>query len=71
MHSHPQHHPPADEGDILLLCDSCDNACHLSCCHPPLKRVPKGDWFCVECTAKQEAAAAEAAAAAAAAKAAK
>ncbi len=60
--------PLADEGDILLLCDSCDNACHLSCCNPPLKRVPKGDWFCIECTAKQEAAAAEAAAAAAKAK---
>ncbi|EFN55790.1 hypothetical protein CHLNCDRAFT_57709 [Chlorella variabilis] len=51
----------SDEGDILLLCDSCDNACHLSCCNPPFKRVPKGDWFCVECAAKQ---AAEAAAAA-------
>jgi hypothetical protein len=53
--------PTADEGDVLLLCDSCDNACHLSCCTPPLKRVPKGDWFCSECTARQ---AAEAAAAA-------
>lgn len=48
---------------MLLLCDACDNACHLTCCHPPLKRVPKGDWFCEECVAKQ---AAEAAAAAAA-----
>jgi PHD-finger len=38
-----------DEGDVLLLCDGCDNACHLSCCNPPLKRVPKGDWFCVDC----------------------
>lgn len=95
----------SDEGDILLLCDSCgegagragteppgcprcsagrrprapgcparpltrlalvpaalpaDNACHLSCCNPPLKRVPKGDWFCVECTARQQAEAAAA-----------
>ena len=40
-----------DEGDVLLLCDGCDNACHLSCCHPPLKRVPKGDWFCTDCKA--------------------
>jgi hypothetical protein len=38
-----------DEGDVLLLCDGCDNACHLSCCNPPLKRIPKGDWFCVDC----------------------
>eukprot|EP00887_Chlorella_sp_A99_P007794 scaffold20.g7794.t1 len=45
----------SDEGDVLLLCDGCDNACHLSCCDPPLKRVPKGDWWCVECKAKQEA----------------
>lgn len=41
-----------DDGDILLLCDSCDNACHLQCCKPPLKRVPKGDWFCVDCKQK-------------------
>lgn len=41
-----------DDGDILLLCDSCDNACHLQCCQPPLKRVPKGDWFCVDCKEK-------------------
>ena len=39
-----------------------DNACHLSCCNPPLKRVPKGDWFCVECVARQQAEAAAAAA---------
>jgi len=45
-----------EEGDVLLLCDSCDNACHLSCCDPPLKRVPKGNWYCTECTAKKTAA---------------
>ncbi|KAL4553469.1 hypothetical protein Ndes2526B_g03319 [Nannochloris sp. 'desiccata'] len=38
-----------EEGDVLLLCDGCENACHLSCCNPPLRRVPKGDWFCVDC----------------------
>lgn len=38
-----------EEGDVLLLCDGCENACHLSCCNPPLKRVPKGDWFCDGC----------------------
>ena len=45
----------SDEGDVLLLCDSCDNACHLSCCTPPLTRVPKGDWFCTDCAAKKQA----------------
>ena len=42
-----------EEGDVMLLCDGCDNACHLSCCNPPLKRVPKGDWFCTDCKAKK------------------
>lgn len=45
-----------DDGDILLLCDSCDNACHLQCCKPALKRVPKGDWYCVDCKQKSKAA---------------
>ena len=53
-----------DEGDVLLLCDGCDNACHLSCCHPPLKRVPKGDWFCTDCKAAKAEEAAKAKAAA-------
>lgn len=44
----------SDEGDVLLLCDDCDNACHLGCCNPPLKRVPKGNWYCVECKGVQE-----------------
>ena len=35
-----------------------DNACHLSCCVPALKRVPKGDWFCAECCTRQAAEAA-------------
>lgn len=43
-----------DEGDVLLLCDSCDNACHLACCDPPRKRVPKGDWYCRDCTNKKK-----------------
>ena len=40
-----------DDGDILLLCDACDNACHLACCKPARKTVPKGDWFCAPCKA--------------------
>jgi len=43
-----------EEGDVLLLCDGCDNACHLSCCEPPLKRVPKGNWYCITCSNKKK-----------------
>ncbi len=31
----------ADEGDVLLLCDGCDKACHLGCARPVLRRIPK------------------------------
>lgn len=33
----------ADEGDVLLLCDGCDNACHLGCARPVLRRIPKSE----------------------------
>jgi hypothetical protein len=34
----------------LMLCDGeCDNAYHIFCLDPPLRRVPKGDWFCGLC----------------------
>ena len=39
----------SEEGEVLLLCDGCDNACHLTCCNPRLKRVPRGDWYCQPC----------------------
>ena len=32
----------ADEGDVLLLCDGCDQAYHLQCAKPRLRRVPAG-----------------------------
>ena len=37
----------ADEGDVLLLCDGCDQGAHLRCCG--LKAVPRGEWLCAEC----------------------
>ena len=32
----------ADEGDVLLLCDGCDNAFHLQCTKPRLRKIPAG-----------------------------
>ena len=33
----------------MLLCDSCDSGWHMKCFTPPLKKRPKGDWFCPNC----------------------
>jgi hypothetical protein len=37
-------------GGELLCCDQCNLVYHMSCLDPPLKRLPKGDWFCAECS---------------------
>ncbi|KAF0910136.1 hypothetical protein E2562_001355 [Oryza meyeriana var. granulata] len=36
-------------GDVMLLCDRCDKGWHLYCLSPPLKSVPPGNWYCLEC----------------------
>ena len=33
----------------MLLCDGCDDGYHLGCLNPPLRRIPRGDWFCKRC----------------------
>jgi hypothetical protein len=41
-----------DETDEdIVLCDGpgCDLEFHLQCCHPPLRRVPDGDFYCFDC----------------------
>lgn len=37
-----------DENPILL-CDGCDQGCHLRCMHD-MTSVPEGDWFCPSCS---------------------
>ena len=39
----------AKDDDHLLLCDGCDKGFHTYCLQPPLKSIPKGDWFCSSC----------------------
>lgn len=34
----------------LLLCDKCDKGFHLFCLRPILASVPKGSWFCADCS---------------------
>ncbi|OVA13119.1 ARID/BRIGHT DNA-binding domain [Macleaya cordata] len=36
-------------GEVMLLCDRCDKGWHIYCLSPPLKRVPLGNWYCLEC----------------------
>ena len=39
-----------DRPTTMLLCDHCNKGFHLECLTPPLKKVPKGDWFCLSCS---------------------
>jgi hypothetical protein len=42
---------PAREAS-MLICDGCQAGWHKGCLDPPLKRVPRGNWFCPECVRK-------------------
>lgn len=36
-------------GEVMLLCDRCNKGWHIHCLAPPLKRIPPGNWYCLEC----------------------
>ena len=38
-----------DSEELLLLCESCETACHIFCCEPRLDTIPESDWFCGSC----------------------
>ena len=40
----------------ILLCDGCDNECHLTCARdrPKMTKVPEGDWYCSACVKKRK-----------------
>ncbi|GAB6028037.1 Lysine-specific demethylase 5B [Chamberlinius hualienensis] len=42
-----------DEEESMLLCDGCDDSYHTFCLLPPLSEIPKGDWRCPRCIAKE------------------
>ncbi|XP_067927988.1 lysine-specific demethylase 5A-like [Watersipora subatra] len=37
----------------VLVCDACDDAYHMYCLVPPLTDMPKGDWRCPKCVARE------------------
>lgn len=42
-------HHPSDEQSTVLLCDSCEGKFNITRLNPPLRDIPKGDWFCPRC----------------------
>ena len=44
----------ADNEDKILLCDLCDKGWHMFCLRPPLKSIPKGEWYCPDCAARKK-----------------
>lgn len=41
-------------GDVMLLCDRCDKGWHIYCLSPPLKQIPPGNWYCLDCLNSDE-----------------
>ncbi|XP_020578924.1 uncharacterized protein LOC110023720 isoform X2 [Phalaenopsis equestris] len=37
----------------MLICDDCEEAFHLSCCRPKIKRLPRDEWYCQSCFIKK------------------
>ena len=40
---------PSDDESMVLLCDGCEGKYNMSRLKPPLRSVPKGDWYCPRC----------------------
>lgn len=34
---------------LIILCDECDKAYHITCLRPALEKVPEDDWYCPQC----------------------
>ncbi|KAJ0965588.1 hypothetical protein J5N97_026726 [Dioscorea zingiberensis] len=37
----------------MLICDLCDEAFHISCCNPKVKKCPVDEWYCQPCFRKR------------------
>ena len=40
---------PSDDSATVLLCDGCEGKYNIARLKPPLKDIPKGDWYCPRC----------------------
>jgi hypothetical protein len=39
----------SDEDSTVLLCDGCEGKYNITRLNPPLRDIPKGDWYCPRC----------------------
>ncbi|XP_035549311.1 uncharacterized protein LOC109014047 isoform X2 [Juglans regia] len=37
----------------MLICDNCEDAFHVSCLNPRMKKIPDDEWFCYSCLKKK------------------
>ncbi|KAL5699568.1 hypothetical protein ACHQM5_030450 [Ranunculus cassubicifolius] len=37
----------------MLICDDCEDAFHVSCCNPKIKKIPAYEWYCYPCLRKK------------------
>lgn len=42
-------HHISDEESTVLLCDGCEGKYNIFRLDPPLREIPKGDWYCPRC----------------------
>ncbi|KAL6560171.1 hypothetical protein OROHE_006409 [Orobanche hederae] len=42
-----------DSTSNMLICDTCTDAFHMSCCNPRIARIPVGEWLCSFCSGKK------------------
>ncbi|MBA0725487.1 hypothetical protein Golax_022074 [Gossypium laxum] len=33
----------------MLICDNCEEAFHVRCCRPKIKKPPVDEWYCISC----------------------
>ncbi|XP_055960501.1 uncharacterized protein LOC126669536 isoform X2 [Mercurialis annua] len=38
----------------MLICDNCEEAFHLFCCNPRVKKIPQDEWYCHSCSKKRK-----------------
>ncbi|XVF82141.1 hypothetical protein PTKIN_Ptkin16aG0021200 [Pterospermum kingtungense] len=37
----------------MLICDNCEEAFHVRCCNPRIKKLPIDEWYCISCMKKK------------------